>query len=490
MIESRPNKRRSADRGKRFRLSLRNLPLIGQTSRDGKPFISMRVKFVLVMLITASAVTLTALVAIPTALQIFQRLNTRPDRVEERLESYVRSFAEYVAEENIRSDDTAAVVAWTRRHPSVFLTVFNRGDEHFGAADGEFWEEGSQPDMAPFFHKVLDEEITNSSDENSMVYVVRFSNGVHSIAVVDYSLSTGTDTVIITGVLAAVCIFFIVLMLYYHRQTSAIVQLSHNVEMISGGCLDAAIGVTRRDEIGKLAEDVDIMRNTILEKMAEQDRAWQANSDLLTSMTHDIRTPLTTLLGYMEILSTDNANLTEEQKAYIRVCTRKAEQIKGLSDKLFLYFWAFNRSETENASEYEILDAALLLEQLIGDYIPAMEAVGLSISADLSAIRPKDLLRVRIDCLRRVTDNIFDNMTKYADRSAPVSIVAKRVPEGLTLSFTNTVNTGSVAPMGTRIGLKTCVNMMEMMKGRFETHTDGVLFTAALTLPLNDRRDR
>ena len=472
------------------RRSLPQFPLIGKTTRDGRPFISMRVKFVLVMLVTALAVTLVALVAIPAALQIFQRVNTQPERVEERLESYVRSFAEYVAEEKLSSEDTAAVVEWTRRHDSVFLTVFNSGDGHFGAAGGEFWEEGSRPDMAPFFHKVLDEEIASSTDEYSLVYVVRFTNGLHSIAVVDYSLATGTDTVIIVGVLVAVLIFFIVLMLYYHRQTRAIVHLSRDVEAISGGALDAAIGVVRRDEIGKLAEDVDIMRNTILEKMEEQERAWQANSDLLTSMTHDIRTPLTTLLGYMEILGGDNSNLTEEQRGYIRVCTQKAEQIKGLSDKLFLYFWAFNRAETENASDYESFEAGLLFEQLIGDYIPAMEAVGLRIFADLSAIQPADTLHVRIDCLRRVTDNIFDNMTKYADRESPVTIRAERGDDVLTLSFTNTVNTRAENASGTRIGVKTCVNMMEMMKGRFLTQTEGETFTASLTLPLSEHRGR
>jgi K+-sensing histidine kinase KdpD len=230
------------------------------------------------------------------------------------------------------------------------------------------------------------------------------------------------------------------------------------------------------------------MRNIILQKMADQDRAWQANSDLLTSMTHDIRTPLTTLLGYMEILGGENANLTDEQKTYVRVCTQKAEQIKELSDKLFLYFWAFNRAETENASDFETYEAGLLFEQLIGDCIPAMEAVGLRVTADLSAISPSDTLRVRIDCLHRVTDNVFDNMTKYADRAHPVTITAERRGDRLIISFRNTVNTSRETPTGTRIGVKTCVNMMEMMKGSFETHTDGDTFTASLSLPLHHSR--
>jgi hypothetical protein len=68
------------------------LPLVGHFKRDGKPFISMRVKFVMVMLITAVAVTLTALIAVPMALGIFQRINTNPERVEARLESCMHAF--------------------------------------------------------------------------------------------------------------------------------------------------------------------------------------------------------------------------------------------------------------------------------------------------------------------------------------------------------------------------------------------------------------
>jgi hypothetical protein len=218
----------------------------------------------------------------------------------------------------------------------------------------------------------------------------------------------------------------------------------------------------------------------------EEKQAWQANSDLLTSMTHDIRTPLTTLLGYMELLSADSDSLTPEQKEYIRVCTAKAEQIKGLSDKLFLYFWAFNRVEPE--AELESVEAGLLFEQLLADYIPAMEAEGLHIVTDLTALTPTDTLRIRAESIRRVTDNIFDNLVKYADRDYPVTVTATRGDSVLTVSFSNTVARKSDKTSSTRIGVKTCVNMMKMMNGSFVTKTEEGIFTASLSLPLSDMK--
>lgn len=461
-----------------------NMPFIGQLLPNGKRFVSMRMKFVAVMLITSVAVLVTALAAIPLALRIFHTQHTQPDRVEERLDGYVRDFASYVAEEKITSDNTEAVIDWTRRHRSVYLTIFNDADDYFGAAGGELWEGEEQPDMDPFFDKLLSEEgsVSSSTGTESNMYIVLFANGIHSIAVVDYSLSTGTDAIIVIGVLSSILIFFLVILLYYHNQTRAIVSLSREVETVSGGDLTAAIGSERGDEIGQLACDVSAMRDTILRKMEEEQRAWQANSDLLTSMTHDIRTPLTTLLGYMELLSADTETLTPEQKEYIKVCTTKAEQIKGLSDKLFLYFWAFNRVESE--TELEAVEAALLFEQLVAEYIPAMEAAGLHIETDLTAIAPTDTVRIRAESIRRVSDNIFDNLVKYADRNEPVTITAHRETGILNLTVRNAVLPKSDKTSSTRIGVKTCVNMMKTMNGAFEVSENGGYFSATMTLPI------
>ena len=470
------------EKKKRLRVHTKNAP---RRTRDGKRFVPMRFKFMAVLVSTAVLVVLLAVLLIPVALRIVQKVHMSPDNVDKRLDACMDDFAEYVAENNVKSDDTVNVVRWTRRHRTIYLTVFNDQENAFGAAGGELWQDGAQPDMSPFFNEIMPDEGI-SIDSNGTLYIVRFSDGLHKVALVDYSLATVADVTIIVGIILAVVVFFVINLLYYHSQTHAIVKLSRQVEVVSGGALDAVILNQRNDEIGRLAEDVDIMRSTILMRMDERERAWQANSDLLTSMTHDIRTPLTTLLGYMELLGTDNANMTEEQRDYIRVCAQKTEQIKGLSDQLFLYFWALNRAETEGTAELEPFEATLLFEQLIGEYIPAMEVAGLRVSAELSAISERAGVRVNLDCLRRVTDNVFDNMTKYADRSTPVTISAHMEQGTLAIRFSNAVGRLGDRPSGTRIGVRSCTSMMRLMGGGFDSYTDDDVYTAVLTLPTFD----
>lgn len=455
---------------------------------DGRRFVSMRVKFVAVLAVAFVTVALGALALIPVALNIFRGAYMQPEQVSRRLDGYIRSFAEYVAKEEIRSDDAMGVVKWTRRHRSVYLSVLSESDPNFGAAGGELWEGDAKPGMEPFFNELIPDNSGSyggsqvNLDEYGTVYAVRFANGLSSVAVVDYSVSTWSDGIVIAGVCLAGVVFLFFVLGYYHSQTRAIVALSEDVEMVSSGILDGMIVADRNDEIGRLAADVDHMRNTILRRMEEREEAWQANADLLTSMTHDIRTPLTTLLGYMELLNGESEDMTEEQKNYLRLCTAKAEQIKGLSDKLFLYFWAYNRRDTDQ--DGDVLEAALLFEQLIGDYIPGMEAVGPVIKTDFSALAPDVMISVHMDSLRRIADNLFDNAQKYASTSEPLCILAEKTGDTVVIAFRNRIGVRREHTTSTHIGLRTCHNMMAGMGGRFEVEHDEEYYTARLIFPV------
>ncbi len=465
----------------------------------------MRVKFLCVLGVTGVAVVLAALLLIPLALRIFSHIYNTPERQVARMDRYVRNFADYVAREQLSSTDSTEIARYTRRHRLMYVTVFT--DHTAPNTDGErpatgetnaspatdapqdgggSWGGGnSSTAYEPFFDRLF----PDADPDDGTLYIVRFANGNHSVAVMDDSYPILCDLIVFCGVGVAMLVFGLIILIYYHSQTRAIVTLAREVEAVSSGASDSVITSDRNDELGMLARDVDIMRRTIEEKMAEQERAWQANRDLLTSMTHDLRTPLTTLLGYMELLGTErdaNQNMTDEQRAYLRVCTGKAEQIKALSDKLFLYFWAYNRPDGEFSSEP--YDAGLLFGQLFGDYIPAMAVAGLTVEIDLSAIPAGGSVRIDPDCLRRVTDNLFDNLTKYADPTEPVRITAavQTTPTDtrLLLRMENAVAATATESAGTRIGHKTCRNMMTSLRGDFRTETTDGIFAAVLEFTL------
>lgn len=452
-------------------------------TQDKARFVSLRWKFALVLVVSAVTTLVLALLLIPLVLNLVLDVYTSQSQVDKRLNTYIQNFAEYVIEEDVRSDDAASVVKWTKLHRYVHLVVFEGDEAQFGVAGGEILPGDETPVMDPIFTDIISEE----NDQNDVIgntYAVRFADRICSVSVVDYSASMMYDSILMGGIIIAISCFFLVMIFYYHKQINAIVALSGEVERISGGELTADIDNHRNDEIGNLARDVDTMRTTIITKMDEEREAWLVNSQLITSMSHDIRTPLTTLLGYMELLSADTQNLTPEQKAYVSVCAAKAEQIKGLSDKLFLYFWAYHRGEED--VPLEVYPAALLFEQMLGEWLLPMEGEGFSVQVSLKSLPHDAQIMVNVDCLRRIMDNLFDNIRKYADRAAPVCVSASVISAGeqpqVCLSISNKVGQPKEGSSGTHVGHRTCANMAELMNGEFSSQIQGDIFVANICL--------
>ena len=445
----------------------------------------MRVKFVAVLLFSTVLAVGLILLILPLISMLITNFYMQPQRANDRLDGYIRDFSEYVSEESISSDDASAVAKWSGYHRSVHLVVFGGDEPQFGVADGVILEGDNAPEIsAPIFtESIYADELSDTTIGKT--YVVRFRDRYCSVSVLDYTGSMVHNTVMILGAVVVAAVFLLTLVLYYHSQIKAIVTLSKEVEQISDGVLSAEITSNRNDEIGGLARDVDTMRTTILTKMDEERSAREANGELLTSMSHDIRTPLTTLLGYMELLQNDSEDMTPEQRSYIQLCTEKAGQIKELSDKLFMYFWAHNIHE--GGVEAEPCNGMLLMEQMVGEWLLPMETEGVSLEISASDFPPETNILVNTDGLRRIIDNIFDNIRKYAQKPGTVR-VNMSISADLKyarIAFCNSIGYPTEKTSGTHIGHKTCGHLADLMGGRFEAVALEDQFEARLYLPID-----
>jgi len=478
-LKKNSEKRLSVEKRRRLLFSGRS------AQNNGRPFLSLRIKFAMVLIISSVGIVVAMLMLIPLSASLITKEYMQPERLNLRLDDYIKNFSDYVAEENITSDDAASVARWSMYHRNVHLVVFGGEKAQFGVADGEILEGDDAPEISdPVFTENI--PIGETSDTAlGNTYFVRFADRVCSVSVMDYSGQAVYNGIQWGGAILALLAFFIIVLVYYHFQTKAILRLSAEVEEVSGGALSAPIHSKRTDEIGGLARDVDNMRTTILKKMEEEKAAREANGELITSMSHDIRTPLTTLLGYMELLQNDCEGMTDEQKTYVRLCSEKAAQIKELSDKLFLYFWAY--SIGEDHVDTESCDIRLLGEQMIGEWLLPMENEGLTLKVQSDTLPAGTCVAVNTECLRRIIDNLLDNIRKYAHRDHPVEILVTLSPgkRYVCLTFRNTIGSWDSKTTGTHIGHKTCTNMANLMGGRFETVTKGDVFEARLYMPVD-----
>lgn len=274
--------------------------------------------------------------------------------------------------------------------------------------------------------------------------------------------------------------FLSIMLFFINRKTSYIGTLENEIKILEGGNLDYQITIKGNDELSSLALSINEMRKSFIERLESEDEARLANSELITAMSHDLRTPLTALVGYLEIIEYQKYKTEEDLRQYIHNSREKAYQIKYLSDKLFEYFTVFNTSEEE--PERETFDGISLMDQLLDEQLLLLHNNGFVF--DYTSGNTPFRMDVNLIALRRVFDNIFANITKYADKSKPVRIQYELKNQQLLVEVENHINLHLQAVSGTRLGMKTCEKIIEQHKGKIIVVQTRDIYTVQISLPV------
>lgn len=311
-------------------------------------------------------------------------------------------------------------------------------------------------------------------------YSVRFEDGLYDVCIVDYSEKRVYYFWMTVGFLVCSFIFMMFVMIYNGRVVKRVRRLTREVSCIKKKDINAAITKSGHDEIYVLADNIDSMRNSIIQQMSKEKEAWQANRDLVTAMAHDIRTPLTVLNGYLDLLETSEFDSEEEYKQYVDICVDKAGQLKDLSDKLFRYFFVYSGHTDE--LKMEKFPAKEFFQQMIGEYMCLLEEKGITFQVKTENNSPK----IQIDAphLKRLFDNIFTNIRKYSDYSKPVEIQYSTSDTKVTLVISNHISKNRNEAESTRIGIKTCEKIAQEMNIDFSVKEKKGQYTVTLVFAI------
>ena len=327
------------------------------------------------------------------------------------------------------------------------------------------------------YASALDEALGNDGAR----YPVYFVDGTLIVTVIDFSEEYFSNIVLVISVISGLIVSGVIMILYFGTITRRIRILQKNVRIIEQGDLEHRVAQGGNDEIALLARDVERMRDAIVDNMTRERRAWEANAGLITAMSHDIRTPLTVLLGYLDLIEMQNDGSVNDE--YIASCRENALRLKNLSDDMFSYFLVFGRGE--EAINLSCVDAKGLVEHVASEYTLLLSENGYKVEIDGEV--PSVQIAIEERYFRRVIDNIFSNIIKYADADSPVILGVKSEKNDLILRCENKTRTDKDIPESNGIGLRTCKKMMEEMGGGLTFgEVDGV-FKMAITLPLKER---
>ena len=313
-----------------------------------------------------------------------------------------------------------------------------------------------------------------------VVYPIAFRDGTVYAVIYDNSDSRLYDVTWVVSLLLGCAVLALTLLAYNRRVARKVVAISHEVQSIGEGNLYLQLEPKGSDELAQLTASVEQMRLSLLRKTSEEQRALQQNSDLITAMSHDIRNPLTSLIGYLDLLEMSQDRLPEDLRSYVLASRDKAYQLKDLTGEMFRYFLVFSRGEQE--THPEPYDAQILCAQLLGECAAELRSRGFDVN--LLLLTTPCTVTTDVQMLKRVTDNLLSNIEKYADPAARLTILAEREGGRLHVCFANRARHELARVESNHIGLRTCEAILQLLGGQFFTHRVGDDFSAEFILPV------
>lgn len=248
-----------------------------------------------------------------------------------------------------------------------------------------------------------------------------------------------------------IIILFLTVMLVFILLTSAffllltqkgikyLEKITRLVEEISKGNLGLQISVERTDELGNLSEAVNRMSSK-LKRLIEEEQSWEkAKDDMVSNISHDLRTPLTSILGYLQLIVDYEQKGNEEYMLrYADIAFTKCLELKLLVDQLFEYANVSNKEFKLNKTG---IDIAELIRQVVLGIMPVLQEKGLYCRMDF----PDEKIYVFADAvlMARVFDNIINNAVKYGLNGQFIDIELRKDSGD---AFVRIINYGTTIP--------------------------------------------
>lgn len=331
----------------------------------------------------------------------------------------------------------------------------------------------------------------------------------------DLGMSTGRlvrhlsrDTLVsfmLVTVIAAICFFIIYFLLFIKRIVKDMTYISDRIIDIADGKSDEKIIIERQDEIGEIAGRINEMTAQINQLIKSERDALQSNKDLIACVAHDLRTPITSVKGYLDLaLDTKHYDLEQRQK-YVRIAQTKANRLEYLMHDLFNYTKLTSGEITLHRSK---IDLVQLVEQMVEEFYPLFQEEELECTTKYNI----SYLEMNMDgeLIARAVQNLLSNAIKYGKDGKHVYVELECLEQEVQIRVTNyglvipeesikhlfdkfyrVERSRNVKTGGTGLGLNIAQEIVHLHGGRIQVTSgaSGTCFTIALPLQKEEEEE-
>ena len=247
----------------------------------------------------------------------------------------------------------------------------------------------------------------------------------------------------------------------------------------------------------RYGQELNDVQSVLEQAVQEQMKAEHLKTELITNVSHDIKTPLTAIVNYVDLLKKEDIP-SPEAREYIAVLDRQSHRLKKLTEDLVE---ASKASSGVLNVDLQPTDVNVLFSQIEGEYQERLAACQLTLVTQPPA--PGTVIRADSRLLSRVMDNLVSNICKYALPSTRVYVVSTLSREAVTISFKNVSRDElNISPdelmerfvrgdasrhtEGSGLGLSIARSLVQLQGGRFDLAIDADLFRADITFPLSE----
>lgn len=292
---------------------------------------------------------------------------------------------------------------------------------------------------------------------------------------------------------AAIVVFFVIFRAYLNWFTRYFVEINRGIDvLIKEDDGDVALS----PELSATERKINTIKRTLAKRKQDTQFAEQQKNDLIVYLAHDLKTPLTTVIGYLTLLRDEPEMSIDSRAKYAEIALDKAERLESLINE---FFDITRFSLTQMTLEEETINLTRMLEQIAHEFQPILAENALTVALQLGQ---DVLLTCDPDKLRRVFDNLFRNAVNYSNPNTSIGVSLQQQDDAAVIRVVNHGKTippekleqifqqfyrldasRSATTGGAGLGLAIAKEIVELHGGTIAAQSEGGQITFTVTLP-------